>query len=362
MAVTPKQKAILDQLHDHVSGKLTGPSSAPATLPASNVDHIIHDDVAARSNAARTNYEHNGSELNAGGRSYDVRTDLNTHEVHTSNLDYARRAGHDEATIKGHTDAVAQTRTNLQEGAQQFGATAGDALHAHHDAHTALVTERDTHLAELGKTRDKAVAEVRKNMPGTNAAERAARDAEIKAITDRHTAAAEHVTSTYKDHIDHHAGQLEQIGHDVRDVEAATGKSLATNLGTKGAQALEKTEATLGKKLGTAGVSTAVATEQAAVKAGGNMITNIPGNIAKNWKSGTFGKVTSVAGGAMALHGGYNLVKDLGSMMSSEKGLDKNGQPLPSPGIMNVGFDIVEAGLGTVLATGKVGALFGRGH
>ena len=88
---------------------------------------------------------------------------------------------------------------------------------------------------------------------------------------------------------------------------------------------------------------------------GSKILGGVKSGIGRNLKEGGFGgKVQVVAGGLMMADSARRIISDVSGMMSGEKGLDKNGEPLPSPGIMNLGFDIVEGGMGAVLASAKI--------
>lgn len=89
---------------------------------------------------------------------------------------------------------------------------------------------------------------------------------------------------------------------------------------------------------------------------GSKTLGGVKSGIARNWgpEAGFGGKVQVVAGGIMMADSARRIIGDVSKMMGGEKGLDKEGNPLPSPGIMNLGFDVVEGGLGAVLASAKI--------
>jgi len=102
-------------------------------------------------------------------------------------------------------------------------------------------------------------------------------------------------------------------------------------------------------------------TEKSGTFLGSKMLGGVKSGVAQNWKGGTvMGKAKVVVGGIMVADGVRRIVGDVSTMMSGEKGLDKNGQPLPSPGIMNLAFDIGETGLGAVVASSQMFTKGGR--
>ena len=81
----------------------------------------------------------------------------------------------------------------------------------------------------------------------------------------------------------------------------------------------------------------------------------------KNWraeKNVVFNKAKVAVGTLAMIDGARRGISDIASMMSGQKGVDKNGEPLPQPGIMNLAFDAGEFGAGLWAATTKMG----RGH
>lgn len=119
-----------------------------------------------------------------------------------------------------------------------------------------------------------------------------------------------------------------------------------------------------GATAGTAGEATAAKeTAEKAVEKGGNKILAFVGGMKEglqaNWANGKMGKAQVGVGVLMGGHGAFNFVRHSAQMLSSEQGLDKNGEPLPKPGLLNLAFDAAEAGLGAVIATKKFS--FGRG-
>jgi hypothetical protein len=97
--------------------------------------------------------------------------------------------------------------------------------------------------------------------------------------------------------------------------------------------------------------------EEAVTKSGKGMLAfagGIKTGIAETWGAGKMGKAKVAVGVAMGAHGAFNFVRHTAQMFSSERGLDKNGEPLPKPGLLNLAFDAGEVGLGTALAAGKI--------
>jgi hypothetical protein len=88
---------------------------------------------------------------------------------------------------------------------------------------------------------------------------------------------------------------------------------------------------------------------------GSELLGKAKNGIASNFtERGWKGKAQAAVGTMVMAHAAVNTVRDISSMMGGEKGLDKEGNPLPSKGIMNLVVDAGEGVLGAVLASKDV--------